>query len=763
MMEAVPVLMVIYTSDAVEVRYSDGSRLELSPCGSVIKHHKKQDDHVHPISGPRFIQQRTRFVTSEYWNKVLHAVDFRNRFAEMPYVCQELLHEDKVVSLYADIVQAAWPRDAEKASIEHLPDGGVRIFSLNEYASLVLSPHKQEFTVCYLSKLGQESPRISKHSTSRLSTSCCSNSSAENNSCTSQEKHSHDKTVETNNRVTPEKHSNNQTQASTRHMVPENTSIENNSPVISGKLSHTNSMECNGHTRPEVCSDVNRSFTDDEKLRASPSNGRVDTVCTACRVSTPTDELDVGVAPHDKAAGFRCRDLDQIPVHDLSSISRTSSEGLCTTVDIDTTLDAPSSSMQNPDHTCGGSGVDKKPGSPRENVSTGNDGLQNKSGKRNRVSFGDLSAGSVEDNTIQRSPPDHSSTETIETNCSLRSRGHNSGSEVDGGDGSKCRHSYCWVTRHFSCNQCPLSWKHPLMLATEAASKKAEIGESSSPDHAPVVESSRPKKMPIHIDKKKCMLTSLPRALPLTCPFQHKHKWNIADDSEIIQAGILKVILIDGAVYRIIRMAAMNVIEVFPGDGSVFISQGISGQYFSYITYNAPQVIEKTFSLKALPPSLPGAGYSIEKLLKRASRFLSQASQSDKMSSTVDPCWKKEEVKIVEPLPVQTLEECHIPGWGKFTAHTNGRVRIVFEDRTSMDLVCDFSKRIAECVCHSNQSEELLQKCEAAKHKEQRSVTGLDGVLDRNKCRILLPSGKYVLVDLQKPGLYHKYVSQALE
>ena len=49
------------------------------------------------FAGSKFVQLRTRFATSDFWDKIVHAVDFRNRFAERPYVCQELLHEDEVV------------------------------------------------------------------------------------------------------------------------------------------------------------------------------------------------------------------------------------------------------------------------------------------------------------------------------------------------------------------------------------------------------------------------------------------------------------------------------------------------------------------------------------------------------------------------------------------------------------------------------------------------------------------------------------------
>ena len=49
------------------------------------------------------------------------------------------------------------------------------------------------------------------------------------------------------------------------------------------------------------------------------------------------------------------------------------------------------------------------------------------------------------------------------------------------------------------------------------------------------------------------------------------------------------------------------------------------------------------------------------------------------------------------------LEKCVIPGYGKFTALSNGQVRIVFEDRTSLDMTCDFSKRINSCLEHSGE------------------------------------------------------------
>jgi hypothetical protein len=42
--------MVLYTNDAVEVRYKDGSRLNILPCGSAFTYCKPHED-SHPANG----------------------------------------------------------------------------------------------------------------------------------------------------------------------------------------------------------------------------------------------------------------------------------------------------------------------------------------------------------------------------------------------------------------------------------------------------------------------------------------------------------------------------------------------------------------------------------------------------------------------------------------------------------------------------------------------------------------------------------------
>ena len=62
-------------------------------------------------------------------------------------------------------------------------------------------------------------------------------------------------------------------------------------------------------------------------------------------------------------------------------------------------------------------------------------------------------------------------------------------------------------------------------------------------------------------------------------------------------------------------------------------------------------------------------------------------------------------MQVVEPLSTSVLEECSVPGYGRFTAYSNGRIRVVFEDRTALDMVADFSQRLKGCLKHSDYSQ----------------------------------------------------------
>ena len=55
MTNPVAVQFVLSTNDAVEVSFSDGSRLELSPCGSAFAHHALANQDDHALKGQSFM------------------------------------------------------------------------------------------------------------------------------------------------------------------------------------------------------------------------------------------------------------------------------------------------------------------------------------------------------------------------------------------------------------------------------------------------------------------------------------------------------------------------------------------------------------------------------------------------------------------------------------------------------------------------------------------------------------------------------------
>lgn len=59
-------------------------------------------------------------------------------------------------SLYANVDRVQWPKTATMAKVDVLPDGSRKVTSLDEYASLIVSPHGHDFSVCYLSKLSTD-------------------------------------------------------------------------------------------------------------------------------------------------------------------------------------------------------------------------------------------------------------------------------------------------------------------------------------------------------------------------------------------------------------------------------------------------------------------------------------------------------------------------------------------------------------------------------------------------------------------------------
>ncbi|XP_074062341.1 uncharacterized protein C5orf34 homolog [Macrotis lagotis] len=149
--------MVLYEDDSVEAHYIDGSKLQLSPCGSEFLFEKAPPPSAHPLQQPERIRQRTQFVISNYREQLLQALDFRNCFSSRPFLPESIIPSERKQSIFSDISEVRWPsRDTHDAGI-CMDDGSVKISSLDGHAYLCLQKQQNEFTIHFLCKISQKS------------------------------------------------------------------------------------------------------------------------------------------------------------------------------------------------------------------------------------------------------------------------------------------------------------------------------------------------------------------------------------------------------------------------------------------------------------------------------------------------------------------------------------------------------------------------------------------------------------------------------
>ncbi|XP_070213066.1 uncharacterized protein C5orf34-like [Littorina saxatilis] len=839
-MPVVPSLMVLFSNDAVEVRYSDGSRLQLSPCGASIFHLDSPSDYhyqAHPLAGTQGVQKWTQFVTSAHRSKVMQALDFRNRFAQRPFLCSTLIPPEDIVSLYAKIDKVAWPKTPKETNIEVFEDGSRRAVSSDEYASLVLTPHGQDFTVCYLSRISEDvrGGRGQNHS---------------------EQLTNHDSSPDGFSLVRDV----GSAESGGQHFAgnPKDMAQEKDERSIDGAM-----RGCPGPKECLAVANSNRN-NNDNSFSVARGDGCVLVSPDSMGEST-LDASGLVVSDGTVSTPGQHGDLQTSAVslmhHDISSISRVSTpDGLRGMVDCDETLPLGQQTAERPvslatqfTHSsplslvnaqsdtykrCTGtvkdghnsdekkgciiacSSPDLRSSTPRANktLKANLEGEQGPDGN-NLNNSGETNSAHVELRTTQEKETMHSASadrscqilpdikdttdnsncvnkgvsgcrkSTIHQDCMEHTgtdaaglcgqdceskAGHRRGRVVMGGGGrgardswSASRQHYTWVTQHISCSDCPRPWRHPLrMLQQVDPTDSVLISECNMTVSSNVAKGLHTSSA---ADPDKCVFGSQPAPLPLTCPFQHLHAWQPHrhdDDHEDqgqelseFKQGQFKVIMMEGIVYRFVQVANMKVVEVYPGDGSVFVSQGLTGHFFSHILWKDGKLEEKTYSVRMLPPNTSKSPYSVEKLVKRGHRLLTGCIQSSRLLERAElPCWKQAPLQVVEPLSSSVLEECSAPGYGRFTAYSNGRIRILFDDRTALDMVSDFSERLKGCLKHSDHSQH-----HSAEQLASVKVTSFDQQLSSHRCRLLLPTGKYIIVDIHSPGVYTRYIEAAKE
>ncbi|XP_064615401.1 uncharacterized protein C5orf34 homolog [Liolophura sinensis] len=689
-MPAFPVLMVQYINDTTEVRYSDGSRLELSPCGSVFQYEEARPESRHPVQGVDVIQQRSAFVTSQYRDKLIEALDFRNRFAERPYICQELFSKEDIVQLYSNIVEAAWPSTTDDAEV--LQDGSIRLTSQDEFASLVFSPHGRDFTVCYLSK-----------------TSTCPPSSQ-----LAIPKRQHSSPVET--RV--------------RHVsAGSNSGVSDKSDgsfKLPGKPSKRKGSSRRKHKGSQFGS-----------LTVEPS-------ATSAFVAIVPAQRPHQHRRQSSNPRYSDGESSSHSVQSYDSLTSSIEDELCSSYH-DLNIQAASKSRQNP------------------SAATSSVLKSRPQGRRgNQENFCPHVSPGVSPISKDLSPL-HTGTAW----CS-----------IDGGasgeNQSKCRQYYCWVTQHVSCSDCPRYWEHPARLVQEKWRKLQAQADDS--DHEKETNGSDPSSLSCgqrdtiqNDDKSQVCMCELPPPVALTCPGQHLHSWSPSTDIDL--KGKVKVVMSEGVIYRLVGSSSLHQVEIYPGDNSVLTSQGLTGHFFLHIIPRADNpaaylVEEKTYSVKVPPQDFPGEAYSLAKLISKGAQYLATCDVDVQFKSHAEVfCWKYNQEKTAPNISeARSTVKCehNIPGLGKFLAYTNGKIRIVFADRTALDMMSESCKDGSPSGSYGDgDGSQPKVTCDSVYRSQKARVWG--ELIPAGHCRLLLPSGQYTLVKLSSPGPYKTCVDYALE
>ncbi|XP_066474372.1 uncharacterized protein C5orf34 homolog [Tiliqua scincoides] len=308
-----------------------------------------------------------------------------------------------------------------------------------------------------------------------------------------------------------------------------------------------------------------------------------------------------------------------------------------------------------------------------------------------------------------------------------------------------CSSEYFRITQHMSVSCFPEEWKYPFALASMFHQSRA--GSSSelegSKDGGNVGQGDVSDEC-----KKSRMVTCLPLALPPSCCAPYLHRWNFGDFFQLrreenigqyLHSQPIKVVWNDGVIYRFLPETSS--IEIYPGDGSVFKSEGpFLGRYFTRYSIHegTKQREEMMYSVSNLPPNMPGSVYSIHVIITQAMRILQQRLEAT-LSLTHNCsicCWKQSPETSGGKMPAPLAEKL-IPNVGRLLAYSDNKVLAIFHDGVTLNMVWDFSS-----CCGKSQI-------------PQDANTGW--------CKLISPEGTQQLIQIDNPGPYDRYIRTVVE